>query len=92
MRYAYIIGLMKTPTQKEMAEFLGISVQYFSNIKCHHRTLGKRSAVRIYKRKKISIEEFKELQFSTGDKFVRLVKRAMKRARSKRRQSAEKKP
>lgn len=65
---------MKTRTQKQMAEFLGISDQYLSDIKLKKRTLGKRTAVRI---SQATGMDFQEILFLNGEDFLKKVRIAM---------------
>lgn len=65
---------MDTLNQKTLAEFLGISQTYLSDIKAGRRTLGKKSALRI---SKITGIDFREISFMEGDEFLKKMTLAL---------------
>lgn len=64
-------------TQKNMANFLGISQQFLTDIKLKRRALGKNTALRV---SAITGIPFPNLMFLTGEKFMDSIRKAMKTA------------
>ncbi len=63
-----------------MAAYLGISPQYFSDIKRGSKSLSKKTVMRIHENRGLPPEDFRLLLFSTGEEFVRLVQKLMSRS------------